>query len=152
MGPEISTQYWRPYRSASTQPRNLLQSRQGFAHAKRKRYARARARSLNPARISLAVKFGIVFHHLYPLDVQRAGAALFAKRKQKSEKWIVDENTVKQKTAAAAAAANMPAAPAPVPETAPVQSVPLQSRSEQTQKIASVQVDKGFFLNDRFEI
>jgi len=74
------------------------------------------------------------------------GAALFAKRKQKSEKWIVDENSYKQKTAAAAAAAASaatpvatPSAPPPV-EVTPLSTVAAPNRQvEQSQKIASVQ-------------
>lgn len=66
------------------------------------------------------------------------GAALFAKRKQKSEKWIVDENTVKQKTAAAAAAAQMPALPPTIEPIVP--AAPVQSRAEMTQKMVQVQV------------
>ena len=68
-----------------------------------------------------------------------AGAALFAKRKQKSEKWIVDENTVKQKVAnqAAAAAATMPAVVPAEPVATPTIS---QTRAEQSQKMAAVQV------------
>lgn len=68
-------------------------------------------------------------------DIYGTGAALFAKRKQKSEKWIVDENTVKQKTANAAAVA---AAAVATPEP---QQPPVQSRAEQTQKLAAVQVN-----------
>lgn len=70
------------------------------------------------------------------------GAALFAKRKQKSEKWVVDENSYKQKTAAAAAAAAAAATPsAPPPsEVTPLPAVATPNRHvEQNQKIASVQ-------------
>lgn len=71
-----------------------------------------------------------------------AGAALFAKRKQKSEKWIVDENTVKQKAAnAAAVAAAAVASEVNNAAAAPAVMNSQQSRVEQTQKMASVQVD-----------
>uniref|UniRef100_A0A0P4YVP3 Uncharacterized protein n=1 Tax=Daphnia magna TaxID=35525 RepID=A0A0P4YVP3_9CRUS len=63
------------------------------------------------------------------------GAALFAKRKQKSEKWIVDENTVKQKTANAAAMA----AAAVANEAAAAPTAMGQTRVDQAQKMASVQ-------------
>lgn len=75
-----------------------------------------------------------------------AGAALFAKRKQKSEKWIVDENTVKLKAAnaaavaAAAVASEVNNAAAAAAAGAPAVMTSQQSRVEQTQKMASVQV------------
>lgn len=74
-----------------------------------------------------------------------AGAALFAKRKQKSEKWIVDENTVKLKAANAAAVAAAAVASevnnaAAAAAGAPAVMTSQQSRVEQTQKMASVQV------------
>jgi hypothetical protein len=72
-----------------------------------------------------------------------AGAALFAKRKQKSEKWIVDENTVKQKAANAAAVAAAAVASEVnqhVITTTTTTVNSQQTRVEQTQKMASVQV------------
>lgn len=60
------------------------------------------------------------------------GAALFAKRKQKADKWIVDENSVKQR------ASN----PAPEPVVS-APSAPVNTRAEQIQKIASVQETFG---------
>ncbi|XP_057365531.1 uncharacterized protein LOC130686425 [Daphnia carinata] len=63
------------------------------------------------------------------------GAALFAKRKQKSEKWIVDENTVKQKVANAAAMAAAAVATGAV--AAPTAMG--QARVDQAQKMAAVQ-------------
>jgi hypothetical protein len=73
-----------------------------------------------------------------------AGAALFAKRKQKSEKWIVDENTVKLKAANAAAVAAAAVASevnnAAAAAGAQAVMTSQQSRVEQTQKMASVQV------------
>ncbi len=73
-----------------------------------------------------------------------AGAALFAKRKQKSEKWIVDENTVKLKAANAAAVAAAAVASevnnAAAAAGAQAMMTSQQSRVEQTQKMASVQV------------
>lgn len=84
-------------------------------------------------------------------DGNDLGAALFAKRKQKSEKWIVDENTVKQKTAQAAAVAasaiNTPAVQSVEPSATTAPLVPNQSRAEQTQKMASVQVLALVVLN-----
>lgn len=59
---------------------------------------------------------------------QKKGAALFAKRKQKADKWIVDENSVKQR------ASN------PAPEPVASAPAPVNTRAEQSQKIASVQV------------
>jgi len=84
---------------------------------------------------------------MFNFNIIVLGAALFAKRKQKSEKWIVDENSYKQKTAAAAAAAASaatpvatPSAPPPV-EVTPLSTVAAPNRQvEQSQKIASVQV------------
>lgn len=81
-----------------------------------------------------------------------AGAALFAKRKQKSEKWIVDENTVKLKAAnAAAVAAAAVASEVNNAAAAPAVMTSQQSRVEQTQKMASVQVRTNLImpLNDK---
>ena len=76
------------------------------------------------------------------------GAALFAKRKQKSEKWIVDENSYKQKTIAAAnaAAASAAAAAGTIPAATPVEVTPQPAAANpnrhvvQNQSMASVQV------------
>ena len=75
------------------------------------------------------------------------GAALFAKRKQKSEKWIVDENTVKQKvishSAAVAATAAAAAAAAPTNNQlnpADPATTSANTRAEQQNKINAVQV------------
>jgi len=75
------------------------------------------------------------------------GAALFAKRKQKSEKWIVDENSYKQKTIAAAnaAAASAAAAAGTIPAATPVEVTPQPAAANpnrhvvQNQSMASVQ-------------
>ena len=76
------------------------------------------------------------------------GAALFAKRKQKSEKWIVDENSFKQKTAAAAAAAAAAGAAQSAAAAAPAVAAPTPNlRVEQNQKIASVQVGISHHFN-----
>ena len=66
------------------------------------------------------------------------GAAMFAKRKQKSEKWVVAEN--QPKPSAALAEQNVqPAAAAPAkPVTTP--ATPTNYRAEQNQKINTVQV------------
>ena len=61
------------------------------------------------------------------------GAAMFAKRKQKSEKWVVPENT-----AAAKPVAPVETSPAAAPTTAP--NATTANLMEQNQKIASVQV------------
>ncbi len=73
------------------------------------------------------------------LSFRVSGAALFAKRKQKSEKWIVDENTVKQKTANN----TVPSTPAAQPPTSSsTPAVPTNNpRADQNQQIASVQVN-----------
>ena len=82
-----------------------------------------------------------LFLHLVWHDT---GAALFAKRKQKSEKWIVDENTVKQKvishSTAAATAAATTAATAPTMNNQPSKVDQANTRAEQQNKINSVQV------------
>lgn len=142
MGLEIVAQYRLAHRGATTESGNLLQPRQGFTHAKRKRYVHCRH------------EYSIGCHLSYYSVMTPPGAALFAKRKQKSEKWIVDENTVKQKTAqaaaVAAAATNIPAVQSSEPSVTTAPLAPNQSRAEQTQKMASVQVGRLFNHNPFF--
>ena len=65
---------------------------------------------------------------------------MFAKRKQKSEKWVVAEN--QPKPSASLAEQNVqPAAAAPAkPVTAPATPNPTNYRAEQNQKINTIQV------------
>ena len=71
---------------------------------------------------------------------------MFAKRKQKSEKWVVAEN--QPKPSASLAEQNVqPAAAAPAkPVTAPATPNPTNYRAEQNQKINTIQVTSQQFI------
>ena len=71
---------------------------------------------------------------------------MFAKRKQKSEKWVVAEN--QPKPSASLAEQNVqPAAAAPAkPVTAPATPNPTNYRAEQNQKINTIQVTSQRFI------
>lgn len=65
------------------------------------------------------------------------GAELFAKRRKRAEKWVVDETTVQKQAQEAAAAAR--ASPAP-PTQLPPPSVIDQNRVKHAQELNEIQV------------